>query len=266
MKTTHTTTMHIKKSTILLLAVTAATLTACDKSNADYSQVEVLLNQTQLHYDNNGLWADAMNENANVVSQGITFSHTAVPALNSWTGFVASRNSDTADYSTGNWQEHLYTATTGGGKSGTRTPYLVACWNQNDTVTTGANGASCSFARTDSTEFTPVSMLACNTTRTYYAIINGTSTSKKFADGDWLKLNAYGVTADGKTTGPVEFYLANYSNNEAKTITDWTYVNLETLGRVKTVYFTIQSSDNGQNGINTPTYFAVDRIIIDTKE
>lgn len=257
--------MHIKKSTILLFAVIAATLTACDKSNADYSQVEVLLNQTQLRYDDNGLWADALNETSNVVSQGIIFSHTAVPILNSWTGFVASRNSDTTDYSTGNWNEHLFTATTGGGKSGTRTPYLVACWNPSDTVKE-ASGASCSFARTDSTEFTPVSMLACNTTRTYYAMVNGTPQSKKFAAADWLKLNAYGVTADGKTTGPVEFYLADYSNGEAKTITSWTYVNLEPLGRVKTVYFTMQSSDNGLNGINTPTYFAVDRIIIDTKK
>ncbi len=246
--------MHIKKSTILLFAVITATLTACDKSNADYSQVEVLLNQTQLRYDDNGLWADAMNETSNVVSQGITFSHTAVPMLNSWTGFVASRNSDTTDYSTGNWNEHLFTATTGGGKSGTRTPYLVACWNPSDTVN-GASGASCSFT-----------MLACNTTRTYYAMVNGTPQSKKFAVGDWLKLNAYGVTADGKTTGPVEFYLADYGNGEAKTITSWTYVNLEPLGRVKTVYFTMQSSDNGLNGINTPTYFAVDRIIIDTKK
>ena len=253
----------MKKATLLLMAAFILALTSCDKSNDDNTLVEVLLNQTQLAYDSVGVWTGAMDPTAQVVSQGIQFSHSAVPAWNSWTGFVASRNRDTTDYSAQNWLEHQFAAITGGGKSGTGTPYFVAYWNSSEVVNSLAD-ASCSFCKTDSAEFTPVSMLVSNTTYTYYAMLNGTNWSKKFAKGDWLKLSAYGIAADGQITGPVETYLADYRTDTPSILKGWTYVNLEALGKVKGVFFAIDSSDKGEWGINTPTYFAVDRIIIDT--
>ncbi len=267
----------MKKTTLTLIAAVAVMLSACDKSNNDYSLVEVILNQTQLDYDENGLWTGATDGNATVISQGIAFSHSAYDGA--WTsGFVASRNSDTGDYTSANWpywidwREHLFTAITGGGKSGTRTPYLVAYWdarNEDSVINiTEVTDASCYFMRADQAEFTPVSMLVCNTTYTYYTMMHGMIMAKKFANGDWLKLNAYGITANGKTTGPVEFYLADYRSGNAMLITDWAYVNLESLGQVKGVYFTMDSSDKDKltNKIYTPSYFAIDRVVVDTKQ
>ena len=247
-----------------MAAIVLLTASSCDKSNDDNTQVTMLLNQTQISYDSNGVWTDAMAEGTNVVSQGLKFAHSAIPAWGVWNGFVASRSNDVADYSTGNWLDHQYTVMGGGGKSGERTPYLVAYWNSSENAATLA-GASCNVTYAESTEFTRVSVLVNNTPYSYYAIKNGTKWSKKFTTGDWYKLNVWGVKASGETTGPVEVYLADFRDATPVLIKDWTYVNLEQLGKVKGIYFTIDSSDKGELGINTPTYFAIDRLVVDTK-
>ena len=40
-------------------------------------------------------------------------------------------------------------------------------------------------------------------------------------------------------------------------------MDLSSLGLVKTIEFSVASSDTGDYGINTPTYFAMDNIEID---
>lgn len=254
----------MKKITLLAIAAIALLTASCDKSNDDNTQVTMLLNQTQISYDSNGVWTDAMTEGTNVVSQGLKFSHNVIAVQGKWSGFVASRSNDVADYSTDIWLNHQYTVMCGGGKSGERTPYLVAKWDSTKNATSLA-GAACSMTYADSTEFTPVSVLVNNTTYTYYAIQNGTERSRMFAAGDWYKLSVWGVKADGETTGPVEVYLADYRDAVPVLVKDWTYVNLEQLGKVRGIYFTVDSSDKGRLGIKTPTYFALDRLTIDTK-
>ena len=60
-------------------------------------------------------------------------------------------------------------------------------------------------------------------------------------------------------TEPIDVYLA-YGT---ELISGWTYVNLEYLGEVKALMFAMESSDtHPQWGINTPTYFALDRLEI----
>lgn len=255
----------MKRLTLITMAVTMLlAASSCDKSNDYNTKVTLLLNQTPISYDSRGVWTDAMTEGTNVVSQGLKFSHEAIAVQGRWSGFVASRSSDVADYSNDIWLNHQHTVMGGGGKSGERTPYLVAKWDSTENAASMA-GASCSVTYGDSTEFTPVSALVNNTTYTYYAIQNGTPQSRKFTAGDWYKLSVWGVKASGETTGPVEVYLADYRNSMPVLVKDWTYVNLEQLGKVRGIYFTIDSSDKGRLGIKTPTYFAIDRLTIDTK-
>ncbi len=252
----------------LTIAAIAATMliaaSSCDKSNDDNTQVTLLLNQTPISYGYNDVWTEAMSEGTNVVSQGLKFSHKVIAVAGWWSGFVASRSNDVADYSNDIWLNHQYTVMGGGGKSGERTPYLVAKWDSTRNATSIAN-AACSVTYADSTEFTPVSVLVNNTTYTYYAIQNGTEWTRKFTAGDWYKLSVWGVKASGETTGPVEVYLADYRDSVPVLVKDWTYVNLEQLGKVKGIYVTVDSSYKGRLGIKTPTYFAIDRLVIDTK-
>ena len=55
-----------------MAAIVLLTASSCDKSNDDNTQVTMLLNQTQISYDSNGVWTDAMAEGTNVVSHGGT--------------------------------------------------------------------------------------------------------------------------------------------------------------------------------------------------
>lgn len=244
----------------------AFVLTSCDKNDDDNNTITVFLNQTQLSYDDNGVWNEAMTEGSKIISQDLVFSHEAMPDYNFWSGFIASRNNDTNDYSEPfSWLEHQNTAITGGGLSGTGTPYFVSYWNSSESNNIELNSASCTItykAITDVNTFIPQSVYVTNTTYTYYTMINGSAYSKAFTTGDYFRLLIYGITANGTKTGPVTFDLANYTNENSKPVNTWEYVNLEELGEVVGIYFQMDSSDKGKWGINTPTFFAIDRLTI----
>lgn len=248
---------------ISLSALIATTfLSSCEKNDEDNSIITVYLNQTEIPYDENGVWSQAMTENARIISQGVAFSHQAIPEWNTWNGFIASRNNDTEDYSADfSWMDHQATAITGGGLSGEGTPYLIAYWNSSEGENVDHTTASCAVTYGNGT-FIPQSIQITNTTYAYYTMTNGSSFSKQFKKGDYLHLLIYGVKPDGTKTGPVTFALADYSEDTSKPLSQWEYVNIEELGEVSGIYFQMDSSDKGIWGMNTPAYFAADRLTI----
>jgi hypothetical protein len=100
-----------------------------------------------------------------------------------------------------------------------------------------------------------------NTTYTALAILNGCSPANKFEDGDWFKLTIEGLDAADASTGTKNYYLADYRSGSSYVADSWEYVDLTSLGTVKSLEFTLSSSDVGNYGINTPTYFAMDTIV-----
>lgn len=108
-----------------------------------------------------------------------------------------------------------------------------------------------------------------NTNFAYYAMLRGDAYSKKFGgtsgnDADWFKLAITGKDAQGLMTGTVDFYLADFrfnDNSQDYIINTWQYVDLTSLGEVKSVEFALSSTDNGQWGMNTPAYFALDTVV-----
>jgi len=105
-----------------------------------------------------------------------------------------------------------------------------------------------------------------NTTYAALAMLNGEIPSKQFGgvtgdDPDWFKLIITGIGSDATPTGAVEFYLADYrfaDNRQDYLVNDWVWVDLSSLGEVTGLEFSVASSDVGDFGINTPTYFAMD--------
>ncbi|MBN2063543.1 MAG: DUF4465 domain-containing protein, partial [Sedimentisphaerales bacterium] len=81
-------------------------------------------------------------------------------------------------------------------------------------------------------------------------------------DQDWFKFTATGITADGSyVEKAVDFYLADFrsdDNTEDYIVDSWTWLDLSSLGAIKEIEFSFASSDTGDWGINTPTYFAFD--------
>ncbi len=108
-----------------------------------------------------------------------------------------------------------------------------------------------------------------NNSYTYYALRYGSQFSKRFggetgADGDWLRLTITGQDAAGESTGKVEFYLADFrslDSAEDYIVKSWEFVDLTSLGAVKSLQFALDSTDMGPFGMNTPGYFALDTVV-----
>lgn len=81
---------------------------------------------------------------------------------------------------------------------------------------------------------------------------------------DWFLLTVTGYLNGEETTEEVEFYLADYrsDNEEDHYILDtWEWVDLTPLGNVDSIEFSLTSSDVGDWGMNTPSFFAMDNFI-----
>lgn len=82
----------------------------------------------------------------------------------------------------------------------------------------------------------------------------------KFGKGDWMKVTFTGYHADG-TEAKLDYYLADYrSAKEADhyCLDTWQWVDLRPLGEVTSISFSLDGSDSGQWGLNTPAYFCLD--------
>lgn len=101
-----------------------------------------------------------------------------------------------------------------------------------------------------------------------HSMLNGDGMSKKFGgstgnDEDWFLLHIIGYNANGTVTDTVKFYLADYrfsDNSQDYIIKDWTTIDLTSLGEVNKIKFEQTSSDNGEWGMNTPAYLAIDNL------
>jgi hypothetical protein len=110
-----------------------------------------------------------------------------------------------------------------------------------------------------------------NTTYAALSMSNGDNFSKKFGgvtgnDPDFflLTIRGYdGLSASGNATGSAEIYLADYRSSNSSldfVVADWRLVDLTSLGNARSLGFSLSSSDNGNFGMNTPAYFALDEL------
>lgn len=119
-----------------------------------------------------------------------------------------------------------------------------------------------------------------NTTYAWKAIKSGNFASRRFGDTtgtgsgtsipqgeypDWFKLSVIGFRGGIALNDTVNFYLADY--RDAGTANDyvlknWQFVNCSALGQVDSIQFNMTSSDVGNFGINTPTFFSMDNFTI----
>jgi len=111
-------------------------------------------------------------------------------------------------------------------------------------------------------------LLVTNTTYAYYSMLNGDAFAKRFGgesgyDPDYFLLTITGFDDWDEPIGAVDFYLADYryDDNRRDYIVDaWTQVDLSILDAATKLTFSLESSDIGPYGINTPTYFAIDNL------
>lgn len=110
-----------------------------------------------------------------------------------------------------------------------------------------------------------------NNTYAALSMRNGDSFAKKFGgetgdDPDFFKITIKKWLEGERSTDSLDFYLADYrfeDNTQDYIIKDWTYVDLQALGPVDSLEFTLSSSDVGVFGMNTPAYFCIDKVLVD---
>jgi hypothetical protein len=174
-------------------------------------------------------------------SGGVWFNNNYDTIYGSWDGFGYSNITDT---SSSGWASQ-YNAIAGGGQGGSAN-YAVGYmgWVEPPTITLD-------------TAMIVAGLYVTNNNYAYYSMLNGDAFAKKFGEDDWFLLTMTGKDETGAVTGTVDFYLAEGTD----ILNSWRYVDLTSLGEVKSVEFGLSSSDTGSWGMNTPAYFAIDTVI-----
>lgn len=225
---------------------------------------------------NVSLGASFWNANGGFSTQGFGFSGRP------WGGFVASQSTELSGWG--------YFFVSGSPNAAEISAYA-------NPPTGGGAGGSQSFAVASGTSSTinlPAgssvqSVKATNTATAFYSLRDGDQFAKPFGkvfdedvgdsgawveDGvpDWFKLTFTGYTGTSRTgvvTGQVEFYLADYRFSNASQdyiVQDWTNVDLTALGEARSIGLGFSSTDNGQWGMNTPSYVALDDLVVTVPE
>ena len=209
--------------------------------------------QTVATFDNLALPVDSFWNGSDLSGSfnngNATFYNTYNALYSSWTGFSYSTKKDSVTAGYGN----MYSSANGIGYNNSDA-YAVA-------YTTGFSTTT--LALTSQAKGKIVDgFYINNNTYAYQSMLNGDAYSKKFTshDTDWFVLRTFGYF-NGVITDSVDFYLADFrfaDSSNAYIIKDWTWLDLSTLGNVDSLVFTMNSSDIGAWGMNTPSYFCMD--------
>jgi len=198
------------------------------------------------------------DESGGFASGSAYFNNNYNSTYDSWDGFAYSNITDTNT----SGLDGQYNAIPGGGQNGSAN-YAIGF----DPVAAGF-GTELPTMTVDSAR-TVEGFYATNNNYAYYSMLNGDALAKKFGGGsgddeDWFLLTITGKDAGGVLTGTVDFYLADYrfaDNSQDYIVDTWEYVDLTSLGVVKSLEFSLSSSDVGEWGMNTPAYFAMDTVV-----
>ncbi len=249
--------MNFLKTSISVLAVCAMglTFTSCSDDDDD-KLVSFLEIPSSLEYNSDNYWKECYNTSYNATGLNLgtmIASHDAQVTewegvkYYSWYGFCPSKAYSKADMSAdwiaNQWAAH---ATSPDG------PFLLGFWDVREKFDDAVNAKACTLKLTDGSEFTPKTILMANSNYGYYAMTEGTPFNKKFGKGDYFVVRIYGMSK-GQSTGYVDVYLAQ----DGKVVDEWTWADLTKLGKIDEMRFTVNSSDTGEWGMNTPAYFCV---------
>lgn len=178
---------------------------------------------------------------------------------------------------------HYYTGKDfGGGFTYTNQSDKTTPGYNNLSAITGAGRKGSTYITANANDFTPAQITnlkpdqfgfkgvwVTNTTYAYLAIkdgnVGGGPGVQKFEAGDWFKLAIAGYDEKEAKIGEVTFYLADFRNKKENIVEKWSWIDLTALADAEYIEFTLSSSDNGDWGMNTPSYFCIDGITLEEK-
>ncbi len=172
----------------------------------------------------------------------------------SWDGFTLSKkNTDTGNQ---------FECVAKGGIEGEGTPFVVGYYSEYY-ANNNTDGYTTSNFIEFSEDYYPKEVYICQSSRTLQSMMNGDSYARKFTDKDTLALIITGINNMYEEVGKsVVYYLAV----DGKFNQGWEKVDLSALDACNGLSFRMTSTDKGEWGINTPTYFALDGLTISTEK
>ncbi len=197
-----------------------------------------------LYLDSESYW-NGSDASGGFVSSGVFFNNNYDPIYGSWDGFSYSNRTGTEVNDWESLWEEQFNVITGGGVKGSKT-YVIGYLN------TFSNATLPTITFPEEQKITGAYFT--NTVYSYYAMLNGYYPAIQFGVNDWFKLTITAKDSEGNITGTVDVFLAQGGN----IIDTWEWKDLSGLGKLKTLEFTLSSSDNGLYGMNTPAYFCMD--------
>lgn len=174
-----------------------------------------------------------------------------------WTGFSISNISDNTTSGIGN----QFSAFPGSG-AGNSTNYGVYYLMGGIDLTTESNGVHLDSVKITNTTYSAISMRDGDAYGKQFGSIYDANGVEDGTNGEdyfriWIMAEYVGGQLDS-----LDFYLADYrfaDPNDDYIIDEWVNVDLSAFDQpVARLDFRFESSDIGQWGINTPTYFAID--------
>ena len=209
------------------------------------------------YYDGTDVWDSTYNDSGLcqfIYVNEARFMLSHMPSQNSywwssWEGFTLSKVSqDTAN---------VFGCVANGGLAGVGTPYVIGYFS--DWVTS-SQGYSSNIILFDQ-EYYPDHVYICQNSNTMKAISEGgVYNARPFNENDTLALIISAIDETYTETTSLIYYLAvdGEKNN------GWVKVALHTLGKTIGLSFRMTTTDIGQFGMNTPLYFALDALTVNT--
>jgi hypothetical protein len=167
----------------------------------------------------------------------------------SWEGFTLSTVSqDTAC---------VFGCVSNGGLGGVATPYIIGYYSEWVSASQGYSSNIIDF----NGEYYPEYVYICQNSNTMEGITNGVFNSRPFTQEDTLTLIIQALDSTMQPTATILYYLAvsGQKNN------GWVKVPLNSLGKTSRLSFSMQTTEIGEFGSNTPLYFALDGLTINTE-
>jgi hypothetical protein len=168
----------------------------------------------------------------------------------SWEGFtLSSVSQDTAN---------VFGCVANGGLAGVGTPYVIGYYSEWVSSSQGYSSNIIDF----NGEYYPEYVYICQNSNTMEGITNGVFNSRPFTQEDTLTLIIQALDGTMRPTATIHYYLAvdGTKNN------GWVKIPLAQLGKTSHLGFSMITTEIGEFGANTPMYFALDALTINTEQ
>ena len=211
------------------------------------------------YYDCTDVWDSTYNDSGFcqfIYTNDARFMLSHMPSMMSyggmsWEGFTLSKVSqDTAN---------VFGCVANGGLAGVATPYIIGYYSE---WVTESQGFSSNIILFDQ-EYYPEYVYVCQNSNTMEAIANGNVfNARPFTENDTLALIISALNGSLEETQSLTYYLAV----DGEMNRGWVKVPLAALGKTSGLSFRMTTTDTGDFGSNTPLYFALDALTVNTEQ